>query len=410
MTTGDCPKPQRAASEDVTLSTVAASTAPSTPWSVPAGFGAGRYKVRSQLGEGGQKLVFLAWDTELEREVVLSLLRTETLSEEGIHRLKREARAMAQLGDHPNIVSVYDIGEESGRPYIVCQYIPGGSLRDLCRNAENRRLTIAHAVRLCREIAAALKHAHARAIVHRDLKPANVWLTAEGGAKLGDFGLALPVSDSHLTQTGMLVGTVAYLSPEQAQGQVATFRSDLYSLGILLYELLCGRPPFQGDHAAAILWQHVYEPPIAPSFLNQEIPSLLEELILELLAKDPARRPSGSDVVVQRLEEFTPSQVAAGSVTPVEPTSIARLAGGVFVGRDRQLADLHGALSDAYRGKGAIRLLAGEAGSGKTRTTEQVCAYARLRHAGVFVGRCFEGEGSPAFWPWLQIIRDYTQG
>jgi tetratricopeptide (TPR) repeat protein len=408
MPSGDNPKPVPAPSTDVTFPNVVPSPG-TAPWAVPAEFGGGRYKVRSQLGEGGQKLVFLAWDTELERDAVISLLRTESLSEEGVYRLKREARAMAQLGDHPNIVTVHDLGEEGGRPYIVCQYVPGGSLRDLCRSIGNRRLGIERAIRLGHEIAGALKHAHGRGIVHRDLKPANVWLTAEGTAKLGDFGVALPASDSHFTQPGMVVGTVVYLSPEQAQGQVATFRSDLYSLGILLYELVCGRPPFQGDHAAGILWQHVYEPPILPTFLNQEIPAGLEALIMELLAKDPARRPASAELVAQRLEEFTPSQVAAGAVTP-EPTSIGRLAGGVFVGRDRQLAELHQALSEAHGGKGAIRLLAGEAGSGKTRTAEQLCAYARVRRAVVFVGRCFEGEGSPAFWPWLQIIREFTQG
>src|SRR5437667_778164 len=185
---------------------------------LPTGFAGGRYQVKALLGEGGSKRVYLAYDARLEREVAVAVIRTEGLDEAGLARVRREAQAMARLGDHPHIVSIHDVGDEGVQPYIVSQYMAGGSLDDLLLRAETHRLAIAEVLRITDQICQALEHAHAQGIIHRDVKPSNVWLTRDGTAKLGDFGLAVALDRSRLTVEGMMVGTVAYMPPEQALG------------------------------------------------------------------------------------------------------------------------------------------------------------------------------------------------
>src|SRR5438132_5274021 len=192
---------------------------------LPTGFAGGRYLVKAFLGEGGSKRVYLAHDTRLERDVAVAVIRTEGLDEAGLARVRREAQAMARLGDHPHIVTIHDVGDEGAQPYIVSQYMAGGSLDELLRGAESHRLAVARVVRIAIEICQALEHAHAQHIIHRDLKPSNVWLTRDGTAKLGDFGLAVALDRSRLSVEGMMVGTVAYMPPEQALGRAAGRRA-----------------------------------------------------------------------------------------------------------------------------------------------------------------------------------------
>jgi len=369
-------------------------------------FADGRYLVKRVLGKGGQKLVYLARDSRLERDVVVSVLKTDLLDDKGVTRLWREARAMGQLGDHPNIVTVHDVGDDHGRPYLVSQYIDGGGLTDLLQRTPGRRLPVADALRLGKEICSALAHAHSKDTIHRDLKPGNVWLTKDGTAKLGDFGLALRLDLSRVTLEGMVVGTVVYMSPEQAMGEHAEPRSDLYSLGVILYEMVAGQPPFLGDHLVAVVSQHVNTPPVAPSWHNPEIPAALEELILRLLAKSPTDRPENARRVLDELSSIAASGAALSErVVPQDTRSLSRLAAGVFVGREPEIQVLRTALQEALSGHGRLVLLVGEPGSGKTRTAEQLNTYARMRNAEVLLGRCYEGEGAPAFWPWVQLIR-----
>src|SRR3989337_1695073 len=175
---------------------------------IPAAFAGGRYQVRRFLGEGGRKRVYLAHDTKLDRDVAIAVIKTEGLDDAGLARVRREAQAMGRLGDHPHIVTVFDVGDEVGQPYIVSQHMAGGDLEGLLRTAESHRLPLDHAMRIVIEVRDALEHAHSRGIIHRDLKPGNIWLTQEGTAKLGDFGLAVAVDRSRLTMEGMMVGTV----------------------------------------------------------------------------------------------------------------------------------------------------------------------------------------------------------
>jgi class 3 adenylate cyclase len=372
-------------------------------------FGDGRYLVRRFLGEGGRKKVYLAHDEKLDRDVAVAVIKTEGLDDAGLSRVKREAQAMGRLGDHPNIVTVFDIGDDSGQPYIVSQYMGGGDLDGLLNNSPDRRLPIQEALRVSQQVQQGLAHAHERGIVHRDLKPGNIWLTEDGTAKIGDFGLAVSLDRSRLTMEGMMVGTVAYMAPEQALGRQPDARSDLYSLGCVAYEMVTGRAPFLGDDPVAIISQHINTAPVAPSWHNQEVPRALESLILRLLAKDPNERPASAAAIPEALAAIVNT---ASTMAPVAQESdvnpLDRLATGIFVGRDKEMDELRAGLEDALSGRGRLMMLVGEPGIGKTRTSEEFATYARLRNVQVLWGRCYEGEGAPAYWPWVQIIRSYA--
>jgi len=378
--------------------------------SMPASFASGRYIIRRSLGQGGQKKVYLARDDRLDRDVVIALLKTDELSADSVPRLIREAQAMARLGSHPNIVTVYDIGDEDGRPFIVSQYVEGGSVADLLKSADKHRLSFDQVIRIASQICQALVHCHSQGIIHRDLKPGNVWLTQDGTAKLGDFGLAVSADFSRITLEGALVGTVVYMPPELMLGHQAEPRSDLYSLGVMLYEVVTGRPPFLGDQFVAIISQHINSPPVAPSWHNPEVPQALETLILRLLAKTPEERPASAAEVAKALATIGSSAPASAErAVQQDAKSLSRLAAGVFIGREQETKQLHVALNETLAGKGHLFMLVGEPGCGKTRMTEQLGTYARLCNAQVLTGSCYEGEGAPAFWPWLQIIRSYAQ-
>jgi hypothetical protein len=379
---------------------------------LPTSFVNGRYQVKRFLGEGGKKKVYLVHDTTLDREVAFSLIKTEGLDEVGIERVRREARVMGRLGGHPHIVAIHDLGEEEGQPYLVSELMRGGDVEALIARSPEHRPPLAETLRIADQVCHALGHAHAHGVVHRDLKPGNVWLTADGTAKLGDFGLAMAIDKTRLSVAGMIIGTVGYMSPEQALGRTPDARSDLYALGAMLYELVTGRPPFLGDDPVAVISQHINAAPVAPSWHNPDLPRPLEGLIRQLLAKDPEERPEDVEAVRRGLAVATEglSSPAAGtgqSEAAAEANPLDRLAGGVFVGREHELGLLRGTCDAALAGRAGVVLLAGEPGIGKTSLAEETATYARLRGAQVLWGRCYEWEGAPAYWPWVQVIRGY---
>jgi hypothetical protein len=382
--------------------------APPAP-KVPAAFGGGRFRVRRLLGEGGRKRVYLARDGLLDRDVALALIRTEGLDAAERLRIEREARAMARLGDHPHVVTVFDIGEQAGEPYIVSQYMAGGDLRGLLDAADEGRLPLDRATRIADQVCQALEHIHAHGFVHRDLKPGNVWFTADGTVKLGDFGVTMAFDQERLTETGMVVGTVAYMAPEQALGTAIDARCDLYALGATLYEMVTGRAPFLGDSSVAVITQHIETAPVAPSWHNPDVPGALEALILRLLAKVPEKRPDGAGAVREALAAISSAPSGPADRRALEALSpLDRLAGGVFVGRERELGELRAGLDDALSGRGRVMMLVGEAGIGKSRIADEFATYARVRGAQVLWGRCYAAEAAPALWLWTQVIRSYV--
>ena len=199
--------------------------------SLPTSFAGGRYEVKRFLGDGGKKKVYLAHDTVLDRDVAFVLIKTEGLDEPARTRITREAQVMGRLGDHPHFVQIFDQGEEGDQPYMVLPLMAGGDVEGVIEDAVNGKLPLDQVIRIAVETCRGLEFAHAWGIVHRDLKPGNVWLTQDGAAKIGDFGLAVAIDRSRLTQAGVMVGTVAYMPPERATGGEVTAWSDLYSLG-----------------------------------------------------------------------------------------------------------------------------------------------------------------------------------
>jgi beta-lactam-binding protein with PASTA domain/tRNA A-37 threonylcarbamoyl transferase component Bud32 len=254
----------------------------------------GRYELDGIVGRGGMAEVFRARDIRLDRIVGVKTLRDDLARDQTFQaRFRREAQSAASL-NHPSIVAVYDTGEDMvGNlpvPYIVMEFVDGRTLRDLLR--DDRRLLPERAAEITDGVLRALDYSHRNGIVHRDIKPGNVMLTRSGDVKVMDFGIARAVSDSQLTmtQTAQVIGTAQYLSPEQARGERVDARSDLYSTGCLLYELLTGRPPFTGDSPVAIAYQHVKEDPVPPSQVDPEVPAWADAIVLKAMQKDPADR------------------------------------------------------------------------------------------------------------------------
>jgi len=304
--------------------TPATDVSPATPVlgsNEPTTFADGRYEVKRFLGEGGKKKVYLALDTTLDREVAFALIKSEGLDETSRVRVQREAQAMGRLGSHSHIVTVFDLGQEQGQPYMVTELMGGGDVEGVIEDAPDHRLPLEQAVKIAQETCRGMEFAHSRGIVHRDLKPGNVWLTSDGIAKIGDFGLAVALDRSRLTTEGMMVGTVSYMPPEQAMGGEVTPKSDLYSLGAMLYEMVTGRPPFLGDDSVAIIGQHINTPPVAPTWHNGNCPRALEALIMRLLAKDPAQRPESATDVLSALDgiDLVDPAVGAHGRTAVRP-------------------------------------------------------------------------------------------
>ncbi|SDP25882.1 serine/threonine protein kinase [Klenkia soli] len=298
-----------------------------------------RYEIGGVLGRGGMAEVHRGRDLRLGREVAVKVLRSDLARDPSFQvRFRREAQASASL-NHPAIVAVYDTGEDrtttGATPYIVMEYIEGETLRDVLRR--EGRIESDRAMSLTADICAALDFSHRNGIVHRDVKPGNVMITPQGTVKVMDFGIARAVSDSAatMTSTAAVIGTAQYLSPEQARGEGVDARSDVYSAGCLLYELVTGAPPFTGDSPVAVAYQHVREDPRTPSSINPDVPAELDAILLKAMSKNPANRyQSAAEMRSDLLRAVAGQRVEA---TPVmgdaERTSYLG-AGGGYPGQD----------------------------------------------------------------------------
>jgi serine/threonine protein kinase len=260
----------------------------------------GRYRLDERLGVGGMSEVWAAQDVELGRRVALKLLGPDA----DPARFEREAHAVAALA-HPNICQLYDYGEEDGRPFMVLEYLGGGTLED--RLAAGEPYRDEETERIARELAAGLAHAHARGLIHRDLKPANVLFDDEGRAKIADFGIARLGGAGTLTEAGTLLGTAAYISPEQAQGQPATPASDVYSFGVILYRMLTGRLPFEAESPIELASMHVNDQPAPLEEVRPDAPRALAAVTAASLAKDPQARPADGAALVEALGSGPPT-------------------------------------------------------------------------------------------------------
>ncbi len=298
----------------------------------------GRYELDGVVGRGGMAEVYRARDIRLDRIVAIKTLRADLARDQIFQaRFRREAQSAASL-NHPNIVAVYDTGEDMATgvpvPYIVMEFVDGRTVRDLLQ--DGHRLLPERSLEIIDGVLRALDYSHQAGIVHRDIKPGNVMVTRNGDIKVMDFGIARAMSDAQatMTQTAQVIGTAQYLSPEQARGERVDSRSDLYSTGCLLYELLCGRPPFTGDSPVAIAYQHVRENPIPPSRVDPDVPPWADAIVLKAMAKNPADRYQTAADMRADLQ-----RAAAGMpVAAAPPTRVDMYPGTQRMGADPMMA------------------------------------------------------------------------
>jgi serine/threonine-protein kinase len=304
-----------------------------------AGTVGGRYRLERPLGHGGMATVYLGRDTELERPVAIKLLAENLAGDDEFRRrFVREARLAARLSD-PNIVSVYDAGEDDGRPYIVMEHVDGETFAELL--ARRGRLDPDEARELAAQAAAGLAHAHEAGLVHRDVKPQNLILRRDGTVKIADFGIARAAETTSITVAGTVLGTAAYLAPEQAMGEEVTAAADVYSLGAVLYELLTGRPPFEFETLADLADQQRRMEVTPVRDLAPEVPPGLEDVVMRCLARNPAYRPasaaelasvlSGGEAPTQPLQRPTAVQAPARRALGDRRTLWLALAGVVVL-------------------------------------------------------------------------------
>lgn len=288
---------------------------------------ANRYRIQAKIGDGGMAVVYRALDLLLHRPVAIKCLRPQFASDpEFLQRFMQEAQAAASLS-HPNVVNIFDVGHAGDVHYIVLEYVQGRNLKEILR--EEGRLPPKRAAHIARSVARALEAAHRRQLIHRDIKPHNILITPEGRVKVTDFGIARAASAAQLTQTGTVIGSVHYFSPEQARGGPVGPASDLYALGVVLYEMLTGTVPFRGDSPIAVALKHLEEEPVPPSRLVPSIPPWLEQVVLKALAKDPAQRYASAEEMAQDLvwRDTAPAPLPAGEEddwlgAPAEPPDV----------------------------------------------------------------------------------------
>ncbi|HEX9253519.1 MAG TPA: serine/threonine-protein kinase, partial [Ignavibacteriaceae bacterium] len=295
------------------------------------------YNILSKIGEGGMGIVYKAEDTKLKREVAIKFLpQSITVSENDKEKLKTEAQIAASL-NHPNIATVYAIEEYGDDTFIVMEYVIGNELKDVIRNSLDKKLNLNHFLNYAIQITEGLNAAHKKGIIHRDIKTSNIMLSEDGRIRVMDFGLAHIHGDPLVTKKGSTPGTTAYMSPEQIRGEEIDFRADIWSLGIVLFEMLTGQPPFQGNFDQAIIYSILHEKPKSPKKLNPNTPDELEQTILSCLEKDRNKRIKSAEELLTQLKtiqsqasfsttpKFSPSRLKIGKAGLIASTIIVAI-------------------------------------------------------------------------------------
>ncbi|MGD8330746.1 MAG: protein kinase, partial [Acidobacteriota bacterium] len=382
------------------------------------------YRITAKLGEGGMGEVYRATDTKLGRDVALKVLATDLAANaERLARFEREARAIAAL-NHPGIVTIHSVEESDGRHFITMELVEGTTLDGLIPPGG---MPLGALFELAIPIVDAISAAHDRGLAHRDLKPTNIMVTRDGKVKVLDFGLAKPVASGtmaddetkatfagDLTGEGRVLGTVAYMSPEQAEGRSVDHRSDIFSLGVLLYQMATGTRPFEGDTQLSVLTSIMRDEPAPVIELNPTLPRHLGRIVGRCLAKSPLERYQSSIDLRTDLQglrrELDSGELEALEVAIAMPTaSAAKVYATPLVGRDAERASLLEMLDKASSGHGSLVMIGGEPGVGKTRLAWDILDEARQREMAAFIGHCYESEGTPPFIPWVEILESSAQ-
>jgi serine/threonine-protein kinase len=357
-----------------------------------------RYQLIDVIGQGGMGTVVRGHDLLLERDIAIKVLTNPQLKKEAQTRMLREAQAAAKL-NHPNIVSIHDAGFHKDVPFIVMELVEGEPLHRI--HVEE----IEDIIQITCQICDALEHAHGEEIVHRDLKPDNVIITPDRKAKLTDFGLARSIS-SRLTTEGFIEGTVQYMAPEQALGKEIDHRTDLYSLGVMLYEMVTGQLPFNADEPLQIITQHLHIQAIPPRALKPDLPASLDKLIVKLLDKQLSGRPANASSVRIALEEIARSQLDVDRAEEIAP--LDRMTRGQMVGREQEFSDAAQIWRKAASGESQVLLISGEPGIGKTHFVRELRTLAGVQGGLLLQSECYAEGGAP-YAPIANIIRQSHQ-
>ena len=370
------------------------------------------YNILELLGSGGMGEVYKAFDSVLEREVAIKIMHRHLWDDEKTDkRFLQETRAVASLSN-PNIVTVFEVGKVKMGRYIVMEYVPGQSLKAIIENDEP--YDAQYAVKMASQILHGLASAHQIGLIHRDIKPDNVLVTHEQVAKILDFGIAKVMAKEGLTAAGDILGTVEYMPPEQMLGDAVDQRCDLYSTGIILYQLLTRRLPFLGDNPVAILYKVLNEEPLPPSHYDKSVSREIDRIVLKAIHKGKEDRWQGAEDFMNALQSVTSdgavstvSSDAASLALPFDPSDDADVLRPAFVARDEDFKRMVNLLAGAMNGQGHTVILSGEAGVGKTTLANRLRNYAELNGAWVLYGACLYQDGFSPYQPYLDALRAF---
>ena len=367
-----------------------------------------RYDIKSELGRGGMGVVYRASDPLLNRDVAIKLIPPNLLNPETEQRFQREAQLVAQM-DHPAVVPIFDYGKHEGSLFFVMPVVEGTNLRWFQRDGS---LTLGEVIDIGIQVAEALEYSHSRGVSHRDIKPENIMVVREDSrlrVRIMDFGLARGAAESRITKTGTIAGTLSYMSPEQVAASGIDHRTDIYSLGTVLYECLTGEPPFSGE-LQSVLYRIVHEIPQSPRSLGADINEDLESTVLTCIAKEPGKRPQRAGEVAESLRRSQTRlhQSDLGrSVVMTKTMMLPRVALSPFIGREKEQSELQKRLNAAVSGECQFVVISGEPGVGKTRLLDEIENLARARKLLVLHGRSIEQDGAFPYQGFCEAIQEY---